>query len=122
MLSQKRKQLHQLIDRIGQLANKSLHGDPLIKGSPVTVYRTCGKAGCACMTDASKRHGPYRVVQIYRNGKQKQVSLKKHDIETWNKVLHYQQQIKYFNQLKKQLLELETVVNEVIDSRLEEIS
>ena len=76
-LSRERKKIKQLISQIDKLAFKTAQLDPLIKGSPVEVYRACGKASCACSTDTDKRHGPYRVVQVYRNGKQKQISLRK---------------------------------------------
>jgi len=120
-LSMHRKQLRQLIDKIDELAFKSAHCDPLIKGSPVEVYRTCGKASCGCLNDPTKRHGPYPVVQVYRDGKQRQVSLKKSEQAIWAKVHHYQTQMKYFIELKSCLSDLENRVNGMIVSRLEEI-
>lgn len=30
-------------------------------GSVMTLYRTCGKQGCACANDKQARHGPYLV-------------------------------------------------------------
>ena len=30
-------------------------------GSLMTLYRTCGKPGCACAKDDGSRHGPYLV-------------------------------------------------------------
>jgi len=120
-LSNHRKKLRNLLDRIDELAFKSAHIDPLIKGSPVEVYRSCGKASCGCSTDTSKRHGPYRVVQIYRKGKQRQVSLKKSETILWKKVNHYQSQMKHFSALKNYLSELEILVTDMIRARLEEL-
>ncbi len=120
-LSQHRKKLSLLIGRINTLAHKSARADPLIKGSPVEVYRSCGKTSCACSTDATRRHGPYQVVQIYRNGKQKQVSLRKSETNLWDKVNHYQKQMKYLYELKDCLSELEVLVKKMIEARLEEL-
>lgn len=85
------------------------------------MYRSCGKASCSCSSDPSKRHGPYRVVQVYRQGKQKQVSLKKNETALWDKVNYYQSQMKSFVELKDCLSELENLVNDMITSRLEEM-
>jgi hypothetical protein len=41
----------------------------LLFGSLSTTLRTCGKASCACHTDASKRHGPYMHVSYREGGK-----------------------------------------------------
>ena len=120
-LSNHRKKLRKVLDRIDGLAFKSAHRDPLIKGSPVEVYRSCGKASCSCSSDPSKRHGPYRVVQVYRQGKQKQVSLKKSEMALWDKVNYYQSQMKFFVELKDCLSELENLVNDMITSRLEDM-
>jgi Family of unknown function (DUF6788) len=40
----------------------------LLFGSVSSTYRTCGKASCACRTDASKRHGPYVHVSYRADG------------------------------------------------------
>lgn len=41
----------------------------LLFGTLSTTYRTCGKASCACRTDASRRHGPYTHVSYRAEGK-----------------------------------------------------
>jgi len=120
-LSKNRKKLRQLLSEIDELAFKSAHNDPLIKGSPVEVYRTCGKENCICSIDPDKRHGPYRVVQVYRNGKQRQVSLKNSETVLWNKVVNYQKQMKCIAQMKSCMSEIETLVNGMIEERLEEL-
>jgi len=52
-----------LVRELEELAPK------LLFGSLSTTYRTCGKASCACRTDASKRHGPYTHVSFRGDGR-----------------------------------------------------
>jgi len=119
-LSEQRRVLRQSLKSIERLVFKSAYSDPLFRGTPGEVFRACGKKNCACATDVAKRHGPYRVIQIFRQGKQKQIALKKGDDEIWTRVQHYQQQMKYFFELKKKLNELEQSVKKLIESRIEE--
>ena len=49
--TRKYEKLKEKINSIGWIAN----------GSLMTLYRTCGKAGCACAKDKQARHGPYLV-------------------------------------------------------------
>jgi len=49
-------------------------------------------------------------------------TLQKSETAIWDKVCHYQKQMKYFTELKKHLSELETLVNEMIEARLEYMS
>lgn len=49
--TKKYEKLKQRLNSIGWIA----------KGSVMTLYRTCGKPGCACAKDKQARHGPYLV-------------------------------------------------------------
>jgi len=111
-LSEYRKQLRQLITTIDKLAYQCAHADPLIQGSPSEVYRTCGQKNCACASDKAARHGPYRVVQIYQDKKQRQIALRKEQTDEWQQVKNYQKQ-------KKTCTELTNMVREIINKRLE---
>jgi len=121
-LSKYRQRIHDLLGEIEKLSFYSAHADPLIKGTPVEVYRACGRSYCKCTQDAAFKHGPYRVVQIYKNGKQKQVSLKKTEDKLWERVCNYQNHMKSFSDLKSRMSDLENLVKEIIETRLEELS
>ena len=45
------------------------------KGTVLKRMMKCGKAGCACASDASKRHGPYFELTYKANGKTVNVKL-----------------------------------------------
>ncbi|MBF0443604.1 MAG: hypothetical protein HQK54_16985 [Oligoflexales bacterium] len=68
--------LKQLLNELEQKAFKAMHTDMIFRGSPAEVYRKCGKKTCKCAKGGTDRHGPYKVIQINRNGTQKQITLK----------------------------------------------
>lgn len=113
-----RKKLHQQLQKIEELAFKCAYPDPLIHGTPGEVFRCCGKASCRCAQDSSYRHGPYPVIQVYVEGKQKQISLKKEEKILWEQAQNYQQQIRYLASLKKELAALEILVQKIIEQRV----
>lgn len=119
-LSRHRRHLRQLLVQIEKLTFRCAYPAPLIKGTPSEVFRTCGKAGCKCARDPADRHGPYRVIQIKRDGKAKQVPLKKSDNAHWEQAKLYQKQIKTLAQLKACLMELENGVRLIIKARCQE--
>ena len=45
------------------------------KGTVLKRMTKCGKAGCACASDATKRHGPYFELTYKANGKTVNVKL-----------------------------------------------
>ncbi|MGC2418970.1 MAG: DUF6788 family protein [Candidatus Acidiferrales bacterium] len=45
------------------------------KGTVLKRMMKCGKAGCACASDATKRHGPYFELTYKANGKTVNVKL-----------------------------------------------
>ena len=57
------RKVQSLVSELEALAPK------LLFGTVSTTYRTCGKASCACRTDASKRHGPYTHVSYRADGR-----------------------------------------------------
>jgi len=119
-LSRYRQEFRRLQKEIDRLTSRCLFDDPLIQATPGEVYRTCGKKTCKCMQDKDKRHGPYLVIQVYRDGKQRQISLKKEQKDTWDKAKHYQFQIECLGKLKDSCKELQSLVAEVIEKRTEE--
>lgn len=118
-LSEYKKELRQLIDKIAHLAFYSAYLDPLVKGTPGEVYRTCGSKTCLCAVDPKQKHGPYPVVQIYEEKKQRQVSIKQDEKEFWLKAKNYQKQSKSLLELKKTCTALTDLVREILDKRIE---
>jgi len=121
-LSKYKQKLHRLIDQIDSLAFVCAHQDPLIQGVPSQVFRKCGKPSCGCFKDSAKRHGPYLVVQVVKEGKQKQVALKKSQKAIWQKAKNYQTQRKNYLKLKQTTEQLNGLVKEIIQLRTEGIN
>lgn len=119
-LTKYKQSLNHLLERIHRHAYRSAFDDPLVKGTPGEVFRTCGKKNCKCMTVKDYKHGPYRVIQIYKDGKQKQVPLRKNQKVIFEQAQNYQKQMKYVSELKEMLIELEKLVKEIIEQRIEE--
>ena len=119
-LSRYRQQVRRLIQDIDHLASRCLFIDSLIQGNPGEVFRTCGKESCKCMKSKADRHGPYLVIQIYREGKQRQIAVKRDDKRFWDKAKHYQFQLECLGKLKQGSDELQRLVVEIIERRLEE--
>lgn len=115
-LSNHRKRLRQLLEQIEKQAFCCAYNDPLIQGVASEVYRRCGKKNCKCVDDAN-RHGPYRVVQLYENKKQRQVSLKQEQQHLWQQVKNYQMQLNNFLALKKSCDELLEEVETILRKR-----
>ena len=67
-----------------------------------------------------RRHGPYKVISVYKNNKQRQISIKKTKVELWDQAVHYQYQIKSLNESKKIFKEIEKIINTIIQLRLKE--
>src|SRR3990167_378601 len=118
-LSHYRHQFRKLLDQIEKLSFKCAYADPLIQGTPGEVFRTCGKKTCKCATDNSKRHGPYLVIQIYQDKKQRQVAIRKDQKEIWQKAKNYQGQINTLSELKAVCAELTDTVQKILLDRIE---
>lgn len=121
-ISKYRRRLRELVDTIDKLAFLCAHSDPLIQGTPGEVYRTCGRKNCKCAEDPGARHGPYLVIQVYQDKKQRQVPIRQDQKELWQKAKNYQKQMESLSELKKKCSELTDTVYEVLKKRLEELS
>jgi hypothetical protein len=115
-ISQHRKYLNELLKEIEKRAFSCTYSDDLIQGVASKVYRRCGKKNCKCAND-SERHGPYFVVQLYENKKQRQIALKKEEKFLWQMVKNYQVQIDSFLELKKICSKLCNEVRIIIKKR-----
>ena len=118
-LSNYRKQIYKKLDRLKHAATRCLFSDPLIKATPNKVFRKCGKKNCKC-TDPQHRHGPYYVLTVFEDGKQKQYSLKKEDKELLKMAEHYQYQMDQLKLVKTITNEIIELAEEIINRRTEE--
>lgn len=115
-ISRYRKRLRQLIDQIQKKAFHSTYPDSLIQGVASEVYRRCGKKNCRCVNE-DNRHGPYLIIQIYENKKQRQISIKKEKKHLWKFAQNYQTQLHDFLELKKMCAELIDDVDAILQKR-----
>jgi len=119
-ISEHRKYLRELLDKIEKHVFFCAYADDLIQGVASEVFRRCGKKNCKCANDA-ERHGPYLVVQLYENKKQRQVALRKEQKHLWQQVKNYQTQIDSLLELKKICAKLCDAVNNIIRLRLKKM-
>lgn len=120
-LSVYRQKQRQLIEKLDRVSSRCLFDDSIIRGTPNEVYRKCSKANCKCANDLSQRHGPYRVIQVVRDGKQRQIPLRKDEVELWELVKRYQFQMEKYSELKILCFELQELFMAVIEKRLKEL-
>lgn len=120
-LSRYRQSIGQLVKKVDWLASRCLFVDPLIHGSPAEVYRRCGRKRCACSTDDNKRHGPYKVIQVVKQKRSRQVCLRRDQEHLWPLAQHYQYQVEKLSELKRACQALQDSVQEVIDQRIMEV-
>lgn len=119
-ISKYRKYLRELLNDIEKHAFFCAYSDDLIQGVASEVYRRCGKKGCGCTNDA-ERHGPYFVIQLYENKKQRQVALRKEEKHLWQMVKNYQLQIDSLLKLKKLCNKLCNEVRIIIKKRVKKL-
>ena len=111
-----RKRLRQLIDKIEKKAFHSTYLDPLLQGVASEVYRRCGKKNCKCVNE-DNRHGPYLIIQIYENKKQRQISISEEKKHLWQQAKNYQSHLHDFLELKKMCAELINDVDGILQKR-----
>ena len=96
---------------------KSGHCDLLFGGTPVEFYKKCGKAGCRCEQGGESRHGPYRGIQLWRDGKQKHISLRRDEWRYYEMAQHYQYQQANRAKIVELQEELLVLVDRMIEAR-----
>ncbi len=116
-LSAYRQRVGNLLKKIGFLSSRCLFDDVLIQGSPAAVYRKCGRPGCKCAAGGDSRHGPYKVIQIVREKRSRQVYLRSGQEKLWQFARNYQHQVTKYLELKQQCAQLLNLVSEVIQKR-----
>ena len=113
-ISAYRKQLREMFKKLEWLSRRCLFKDIIIKGRPHKVYRTCGNPRCKCAKDPAQRHGPYDVVIVMENGRQKQYSLRKDEEKLLQQITHYQYQIEQLKEFKNLAKKIASLIEEVI--------
>ena len=120
-LSEYRSKIRDLVDLIKKRAFGFCSGNPLVRGSPGLVFRKCGEPTCKCRNGGDSRHGPYKVIQVFSEGKHRQISVPKHKEHLWNEAQEWQQQKRHLIELKAACSALEGLINEVLEKRLEDM-
>ena len=72
------------------------------------------------MKDPKDRHGPYKVISVVRDGKQRPIPLSRDKVGLWDLALHYKFQVARLSELKKVSSELSELVWTVIEKRLQQ--
>lgn len=119
-LSQHRKEFLSKLFDLKELVFKSAASDFLIRGTPNTVYRTCGSKSCRCNEGGDKRHGPYQVIQVVIEGKQRQIPLRKGQDNLFQAAKLYQEQMEYLKEMRLAYCELENLFLNIIEIRLKD--
>jgi hypothetical protein len=114
-ISRFRQQVAQCTAQLKEVCLKAGHEDLLLAGTPIEVYRTCGKKGCRCEEGGEKRHGPYKVVQVRSQGKQRQLTLTASEGHFFEMAQHYQTQMRN----RQKLIELHRHLLEEVDQMLQ---
>jgi hypothetical protein len=115
-ISRYRKQVCQLLAKLKFLAFKAGYRDRLFQGVPCEVMRTCGKKNCRCM-QGGQRHGPYKVVQVWRENCSRQLSLKKGEEQYFEMAKRYQFQQQNRRQVAQLLQEILAAVDAMLERR-----
>jgi len=119
-LSKHRQHIGHLLKTIADLSFGCVRAEPLIHGTPGEVYRSCGQKNCKCALGAEHRHGPYPVIQVHRDKKQRQMSIRKDQKEIWDKAHAYQKQSAALQELKQTCAVLTDIITQILNQRVED--
>jgi hypothetical protein len=117
-LSKFKQDIHKKSEELKRRCFAAADEESLLAGTPVQTYKTCGKLNCKCSQGGDQRHGPYLAVQIRRDGKQRNLTLKKSESYFFEMAREYQRQMKNRDEiilLQKKLLEK---VDHMIEARV----
>ena len=104
------------LDRQRLLVLKAFHHDLVLGGIPAEVYRTCGKTNCRCM-NGGKKHGPYKVVQIWKDKRSKQLTLNKAEGHYFELAQHYVYQKQNRKKIVRSQIRLLKLVDQMLKRR-----
>ena len=92
-LSRYRQDIAHSAERLKCMYLKAAREDLLFGGTPLEVYRRCGKAGCKCEKGGEFRHGPYRVIAVREGARVRQITLRKDEAGLFEMVQHHRMQV-----------------------------
>jgi len=110
-LSEWRKKVASKLERLKRLYMKGCSSELLFHGQPTAVYRKCGKEQCKCTEGGGKRHGPYSIIRINREGKRRQITLKRNEMHFYEMAERYQEQVRN----RRKIIELQKEVLSMLD-------
>ena len=116
-LSKQRKELSSKLLHLSRLYQGVCSDKPLFHGKPAKVYRKCGKAQCRCAEGGDNRHGPYRIIRVFRDKKSTQVTLKQDEAHFYEMANSYQEQVRARKRIIELQKELLAMFDEVIRGR-----
>ena len=114
-LSRYRQEVHRKNEELKRLFLKAAFDDPLLAGTPGKTLKTCGKENCKCRNGGDDRHGPYLAVQIRKDGKQRNMTLKASEARFFEMAQHYQ----YQRNNRRKILALHSELLEEYDKIIE---
>ena len=117
-LSKYRQNIERATQEIRHLCIGAAGAEPLLAGTPVQTYKTCGKPGCKCEQGGENRHGPYLAVQIRRDGKQRNLTLKKSEGHLIELAREYQRQMHNRENIAKLQQDLLEKVDNMLKARM----
>ena len=91
-LSRQRQQIYRRLEELREYYNGAVKPSLLFGGSPMEVYRQCGKENCRCARGGELRHGPYRVIAVRNGDSVRQVTLKQDEGHFYEMAKSYQEQ------------------------------
>lgn len=121
-VSRYRKKLSLLIAKLQEKSFRAIDSDLIFKGTPAEIYRTCGSKKCKCSKGGENRHGPYKVIQVMKAGKARQLVLRKGRERYYDMAKSYVWQMRNLKDIKSISSEIQALVQEFIALRaIEEI-
>lgn len=114
-VSRYRQEISRLLDDIKRLSLKAGYQDLLFGGTPIEVYRTCGKENCCCSKGGENRHGPYKAIQIRHSGIQRQITLKRDEGVFFEMAKNHQYQVAN----RERIIELQRSLVDKLNKMLE---
>lgn len=116
-VSRYRQEVAKLVAELKGVCMKVGYSDLLFRGTPITVYRKCGKTTCRCASGGAARHGPYKAIQIWEEGKQRQISLKQSEGKYFEMAKHYQYQCQNYKKVVELQQEILKQVEQMMEAR-----
>lgn len=118
-ISRFKQDIHHTTEKLKKLCLAAADdGEPLLAGTPVPTYKTCGKPNCKCQQGGENRHGPYLAVQIRKDGKQRNLTLKTSESHFFEMAREYQRQVGNRESIRVLSQELLEKVDRILEARM----